>query len=56
MNPLEKSGIKRYSRIYFDAIEAVFCPQVQITVTDDGTVKIEAASNEKEEEYYEEVF
>lgn len=56
MNPLEKSSIERYSRIYFDAIEAVFRPRVQITIIDDGTVKVEAASNDTEEEYYEEVF
>lgn len=54
MNP-EKYCPER-SRIYLDSIEAVFRPQVQITITDDGAVKIEAASNETEEEYYEEIF
>lgn len=54
MNP-EKYCPER-SRIYLDSVEAVFRPRVQITVTDDGAVKIEIASNETEEEYYEEVF
>lgn len=53
MNP-EKYCPER-SRIYLDPVEAVFRPQVQITVTNDGAVKIEVAFNEKEEEY-EEVF
>jgi hypothetical protein len=55
MNP-EKSCPERLNIYINPAKDARQVHQAQITITDDGTVKIEVASNETEEEYYEEVF